>query len=95
MALAAQELARSVAEGRLELVGGWSLADPWFLLVAPLVALGLWWARRPAGRVTAEATLVTTVRPSWRQRTRVVPLLLQVAAIVCVRGFGAPAEGQG
>lgn len=94
-AVAVQELARSVAEGRLELVGGWSLADPWFLLVAPLVAAGLWWARRPAGRVTAEATLVTSVRPSWRQRTRGVPVLLQVAAVVCVSvALARPLKGK-
>lgn len=90
-----QELAKSVAEGGFELLPGWSLADPWFLLFAPLAALGMWWSHRPSGRPGAAAALVARPAPSWRQRTRFVPVLLQLGAIACIAvALARPLKGK-
>lgn len=78
--------ARSAAEGRLELWGGFSLADPVFLVLLPLVFIVVWRGRGPRGRVAARVPALpgTTPPRSLAQRLAWLPPLLEVAALVLV-----------
>lgn len=90
--IAAQELAKSVAEGAWEFAPGWSFADPWLLAFAPLAWLCLLWGR---GRAEARATLVDRSPASWQASTRFVPLACSALAAACVAvALARPLRGE-
>jgi Ca-activated chloride channel family protein len=90
-----QELAKSVAEGAFEFAPGWSFADPWLLLFAPVAWLCLWRGRGESGRAEARATLVERVPASWRSNTRFVPFVLSALAAACVAvALARPLRGE-
>ncbi len=66
--------------------GGFTLLDPWFLLLAPLVLLAAAWRRwRPrAALPTAAASLFADVPTTWRQRLLAAPLLGKTLAGLCL-----------
>ena len=81
-AAAAPDEAKSAAEGRLALWGGYAFADPWFLLLVPAAVLCVLWGRSRRGR---EAGRVPAVAPAGKrspaQRLAFVAPLLQLAAL--------------
>jgi Ca-activated chloride channel family protein len=84
-----------VAEGAFEFAPGWSFADPWLLLFAPVAWLCLWRGRGESGRAEARATLVERVPASWRSNTRFVPFVLSALAAACVAvALARPLRGE-
>ena len=71
--------------GNLEL-WGFTLLDPWFLAVAPLLLLAWWWRLRSprAALPTASSSLFDGLPRTWRQRIIGLPLLLKVLAGLCL-----------
>jgi len=80
------EATKSAAEGRLHLWGDLFLGDPWFLVLLPVVFLGLWWGRSRRGRAVARVSVLPpgSRTRSLAQRLAWVPLPLQLAALPCV-----------
>lgn len=79
---------RSAAEGRLELFGGISLADPLFLAALPLALAAAWWgglARRYAPlRVPVVPSRVVELPPTLAHRLAWLPDALRLAAVALV-----------
>lgn len=77
---------RSAASSRLSLFGDYSLADPAFLGLLPVVLLCVLWGRSARGRPRGSiGSLATQALPrSLRQRMLWLPTLLQALALVCV-----------
>ena len=65
---------------------GFTLLDPWFLLMIPVALLACWWrARTPrAALPTASVALFAGVTPTWRQRLVWVPAAVKVLAAACL-----------
>ncbi len=83
---AVAQVANSAAQARFHVWGDFFLADPWFLLLAPLGVLVLMRGRSEkalaAGRVPA---LPQSAMPrTWRQRLGWIPLALQACALILV-----------
>jgi Ca-activated chloride channel family protein len=74
---------RSAAEGRLALFGDLALADPWFLLLLPLVALSLWRGRSARRAARARIPILPGSRPpaSLAQRLAWLAPTLQAAGL--------------
>ena len=80
---------QSAAEARYHLFGDYFLADPYFLFLAPLGLLILWYGRREAGteagRVpTVDAALLHGLPRTWPQRLAWVPTLFNALALIGV-----------
>jgi Ca-activated chloride channel family protein len=89
---------KSAAEARYHLVGEYYLADPWFLALAPLALLILWYGRTrrgaPAGRVPALPAALAALPRSWSQRLGWLATLLQACALLLVVvGLARPVRG--
>ena len=82
----AVEGTKSAAEGRLHLWGDLFLADPAFLVLLPVVALGLLYGRARKARARARFSVLPEVDlpRSWAQRFAWLPPLLQLAALSLV-----------
>lgn len=85
-AASAPDAAHSAAEGKFPLWGGYSLSDPWFLLLVPIGLAALAWGRTKRGRAHVRIGVLATEAPprSVRQRLAWLPTALQAAAIVLV-----------
>ena len=79
---------KSSADARAHLFGDYYLADPWFLVLAPVALVVLWYGRsrrgRASGRVPALPAGLRALPRSWAQRTGWIAPLLQGAALVLV-----------
>ncbi len=89
---------KSAAEARYHLVGDYYLADPWFLALAPLALLVLWYGRSrrsaAAGRVPSLPTALAALPRSWYQRLGWIATLLQAGALLLVVvGLARPVRG--
>lgn len=94
LALLPQEV-RSAARGAWHVFGDYSLADPPFLVLAPLVLLVLAYGRARAGRARGRVSVLPLAAPrSLRQRLSWVPPVLQAAALLLVVvGLARPLRG--
>lgn len=83
---AAPSSVKSVARGRLSLWGEYSLADPLFLALIPMILLGVLYGRSRWGREPGRVPMVpgSTPPPSLAQRLHWLPASLQVAALLLV-----------
>ncbi len=63
-----------------------TLLDPWFLLVAPLAVLAVWWRwwRPRAALATASLALFAGLRPTVRQRLVWLPQAGRLLAVLCL-----------
>ena len=93
--LALQDMTtQSTAEGRLQLWGNVSLADPWFLVLIPLALLALLHGRPSRRTVDGRASLVQGVPTSLAQRLSfLVPLLQGVALVLTIVAKARPLRG--
>ena len=75
---------QSAARGSWDLWGGFSLADPQFLLLVPLALVLFLFGRARRGRARGRIS-VLAARPaqSWRQRLGWLPSTLQLFALAC------------
>ncbi len=82
--LQTEETVKSAAEGQLHLWGDLFLADPWFLVLIPLVLLCVAYgrARKARGAARFSVLLGSEMPRSLAQRLGWVPVLLQVASLV-------------
>lgn len=66
--------------------GELTLLDPWFLLVAPLAVLAVWWRwwRPRAALATASVALFAGLRPTLRQRLAWLPQAGRLLAVLCL-----------
>lgn len=80
------ELAKSAAEGRLHLWGDYFLGDPYFLVLAPVVVLGILYGRSRKARAEARfSVLPSEILPrSMAQRFAWLPLVLQLSSLLLV-----------
>jgi Ca-activated chloride channel family protein len=80
----AQGAVQSVAEARLHLYGEYFLANPWFLLLAPLGWLALAWGRSRAARSAGRVGVVPRARlpRSLAQRLAFAPLAFEAFAFL-------------
>jgi Ca-activated chloride channel homolog len=86
----------TAAEGRLELWGELSLADPLFLIALPLAWLALWYGRSRRGRLRGRIPAVPARlgATSLAQRLGFVPVLLQGLALsLVVLALARPLRG--
>lgn len=94
IALALQETVRSSAEGRLRLWGNLSLADPWFLVLLPLVLLAVLRGRAARRHAEGRSSLVTELPATPAQRLAfLVPLLQAGALVLVVLALARPLRG--
>ena len=91
---ALQDAVQSSAEGRLDLWGGLSLADPYFLVLLPVALLAILRGRRHRRHVDARSSLVTPLPRSAAQRLSfLVPLLQASALVLVVLALARPLRG--
>jgi len=96
---ALQAVGRSAAEGRLDLFGGISLADPLFLLGLPLACLAAYLGRASrryaALRVPVLPTRVLALPPTFAQRLAWLPDALRfLAAVLATVALARPLLGR-
>ena len=88
---------RSAAQGRLDLWGDLTLADPWFLLLLP-IGIGLClWGSRTRGRVAASVPRLPIATPpkSLVQHLSWLPQAMRVAAVcLTVLALARPLRGR-
>jgi Ca-activated chloride channel family protein len=90
------EVTRSAAAVEMELFGDYSLADPWFLALLPLVLAVVLWGRSRRGRSAGRVSVLPggDLPKSLRQRMTWVPPFLQaVALVLCVIALARPLRG--
>lgn len=95
-AAGANEELQSSAEGRLQLFGDVSLADPWFLLLLPLALLALWHGRRASAQERARVPVLpaSSLPRTLAQRLTWLPSTLQGAALaLLVLAVARPLRG--
>jgi len=82
----AAQAVKSAADERFKLWGSYSLADPWFLLLAPLGILALLWGRSRRGRERGRVPSLSSpgALRSIPQRLAWIPAALSAVAIVLV-----------
>jgi Ca-activated chloride channel family protein len=82
----AAQAVKSAADERFKLWGGYSLADPWFLLLAPVGLLLLAWGRSRRGRERGRVPSLSSpeARRSIPQRLAWIPAALSAVSIVLV-----------
>jgi len=70
-------------------------ANPWFLLVAPLALLALWWSRRSTGRVLFSSLRALPLGGyTWRARLAWVPdVLFGLAVVALAIALAGPRAG--
>lgn len=78
--------ARSAAEGHLQLWGGLSLADPWFLVLLPIGLIALWHGRSRRAREHGRVSVLprAPVQRSLAQRCAWIPICLQIITLLLV-----------
>ena len=82
----AAQAVKSAADERFKLWGAYSLADPWFLLLAPLGLLALLWGRSRRGRERGRVPSLSSPGElrSIPQRLAWIPAALSAVSIVLV-----------
>lgn len=93
-----QEVTRSTAEGRFEVLGV-AFADPWFLCAVPVAWWLLWRGREanssPSARVPTLGPADGSARRGLASRLSAVPALLRIAAItLAIVALARPLEGR-
>jgi len=77
---------KSAAEGRWHLWGDFFLADPFFLLLIPIVIAAVFWGRTRQGRDKARFSVlpVASLPQSWPQRLAWLPTVLSALSLCLV-----------
>ncbi len=69
-------------------------AHPWYLLAVLAVVPLVWWARRPAGRITFSSLAVLPTTATWRTRLAWVPdALIGLAGVTLALALAGPRAG--
>lgn len=87
---------QSAASGSLRLWGDYSLSDPWFLVLIPVVCLAFLWGRARFARTRGAIPVLPPgrLRRSWRQRLAPLAGAMQILALIlAVVALARPLRG--